>query len=117
MATNGLEEPPWCDAPAFTLGTQWRRGRRSPLVPVSAKAVSRSTAVAANRGEDGADHDGLGFGLWESPASDLVARGMDDRAGHGEKPGDGEIAAEDTLLLAALDQGLQLVKHRDVTPV
>ena len=31
--------------------------------------------------------------------------------------GNGEIAAEDALLLAALDQGLQLVEHRDVTPV
>src|SRR5215204_2683455 len=99
------------------LGTQSGRVRRSPLVPVGAKTASRSTAVAANCGEDRTDHDGLGCGFWEAPASDFVACSMHDRAGHGEQPGNGEIAPEDALLLAALDQGLQLVEHRNVTPV
>ena len=59
----------------------------------------------------------LGFGLRDATASDLGAGGVNDRSEHRELPDDREITPEDALLLAAFDQGLQLVEHRAVTPV
>ena len=68
-------------------------------------------------GDGGAQHGGLGFGLRDSAALDFMAGGVDDRPDHREEPGDGEIAPEDALLLAALDQRLELVEHGDVAAV
>jgi hypothetical protein len=47
---------------------------------------------------------------------DGCAGGVHDRSAYCEVPGDGEIAPEDALFLAAFDQRLYLVEHRDVTP-
>jgi hypothetical protein len=70
-----------------------------------------------NRVDRSREHRGLGFGLGDAAALAFVAGGVNDRADHRELPGDGEIAPEDTLFLAAFDQGLELVEHGEVAPV
>jgi uncharacterized protein DUF6544 len=83
----------------------------------SLAAFVGSDTGGRNRVDRCREHGGLGFGLYDAAASDCGAGRVHDRSHHREVPGDGEIAPEDALFLAAFDERLYLVEHGDVTAV
>src|SRR5919106_1621091 len=124
-------------APANTPRTRMRPRTRPPTIDPStispmcprdtwsgfARTLDSLTALVGsdtgrrNRVDRCREHGGFGFGLCDAAALDCCAGGVHDRSDDREVPGDGEIAPEDALFLAAFDQRLYLVEHGDVTPV
>src|SRR5439155_17872520 len=122
-------------APANTTRTRRRPRTRPPRIDPStispmwraSSGFARTLDLLAgflgsdtgrrNRIDRPREHGGLGFGLCDAAALDCCAGGVHDRSDYCEVPGDGEIAPEDALFLAAFDQRLYLLEHGDVTPM
>src|SRR3954470_13028162 len=102
-------------APANTPSTRTRPSIRPPTIDPSTISPmcprdAGSAMARRNRVDRSREHRGLGLCFSEAAALDLCTGRVHDRPHDREVPRDREIAPEDALFLAALDQRLDLVE-------